>query len=81
MRGKILTWDEFRGYCKEDAYLWHESGYTTADVTEADILSEYCDDYFEDDTDNEYDDLSSCFIPAEFARRTIEYLAEIENEA
>lgn len=80
MKGKILTWDEFREYCKEDAHHWHESGYKSADVTEEDILGEYIDDYFEDDTDDEYDDLSSCFTPVEFARRTIEYLAEIENE-
>ena len=80
MRGKILTWDEFREYCKEDAYHWRESGYTTADVTEADILGEYTDDYFEDETDNEYDDLSSCFTPDEFAAKTLEYLGEIENE-
>ena len=80
MRGKILTWDEFREYCKEDAYHWHESGYTTANVTADDILGEYTDDYFEDDSDAEYDELSSCFTPDEFAAKTLEYLGEIENE-
>lgn len=79
MRGKILTWDEFRAYCKEDAYYWHESGYSIADVTEADILGEYTDDYFTDSTDD-YDELSSCFTPDEFAAKTLEYLGEIENE-
>lgn len=80
MRGKILTWDEFREYCKEDAYYWHESGYSIADVTEADILSEYSDDYFTDSTDDDYDELSSCFTADEFAAKTFEYLGEIENE-
>ena len=80
MRGKILTWDEFREYCKEDAYHWHESGYSIADVTEADILSEYSDDYFEDDSDAEYNEFSSCFTANEFAAKTLEYLGEIENE-
>lgn len=80
MRGKILTWDEFREYCKEDAYHWHESGYKSTDVTEEDILGEYSEDYFEDDSNADYDDLSSCFTDKEFASKTLEYLREIENE-
>lgn len=80
MRGKILTWDEFREYCKEDAYHWRESGYTTANVTADDILGEYSDDYFTDSTDDDYNELSSCFTADEFAAKTLEYLGEIENE-
>lgn len=80
MKGKILTWDEFREYCREDAYNWHNSSYTTKDLTEEDILNEYPEDYFKDDTNDEYDELSSCFTPDEFARKTLEYLEEIENE-
>ena len=80
MKGKILTWDEFRQYCKEDAYHWHESGYSIADVTEEDILGEYSEDYFEDDSNADYDDLSGCFTAKEFASKTLEYLREIENE-
>lgn len=80
MKGKILTWDEFREYCKEDAYHWYESGYKSTDVTEEDILDEYSEDYFEDDSNADYDDLSSCFTAKEFASKTLEYLREIENE-
>lgn len=80
MRGKILTWDQFREYCKEDAYLWYESGYTTGRLTEEDIVDEYSDDYFEDDSNADHDDLSSCFTAKEFASKTLEYLREIENE-
>ena len=80
MKGKILTWDEFREYCKEDAYHWHVSGYKSTDVTEEDILGEYSEDYFEDDSNADYDDLSSCFTAKEFASKTLEYLREIENE-
>lgn len=80
MKGKILTWDEFRTYCEEDAYNWHNSGWTSEKLTVEDILSEYSDDYFTDSTDDDYDELSSCFTPDEFAAKTLEYLGRIENE-
>ena len=80
MKAKIMTWDEFREMCREDAYNWHDSGYKASDLTTEDILSEYDSEYFGDDTNDDYDDLSSAFTPAEFAAKTLEYLEEIEEE-
>lgn len=80
MKGKILTWDEFREYCKEDAYNWYIAGYTTKNLTKKDIINEYPEDYFKDNTEDEYDELSNCFTPDEFAKKTIEYLEEIYIE-
>lgn len=80
MKAKIMTWDEFREMCREDAYNWHHSGWTSDRITAEDILNEYPEEYFSDDTDDEYDDLSSAFTPAEIADKTLEYLAEIEAE-
>lgn len=80
MKAKIMTWDEFRGMCREDAYNWHHSGWTSDKITAEDILNEYPEDYFEDDTADEYDELSSAFTPAEFAAKTLGYLEEIEAE-
>lgn len=79
MKGKILTWDEFREYCKEDAYAWYESGWSCEELTVEDILSEYTDDYFTDSTEDDYDELSRCFTADEFAAKTFEYLGEIEK--
>lgn len=81
MKAKIMTWDEFREMCREDAYNWRHSGWTSDRITAEDILNEYPEDYFEDDTADEYDELSSAFTPAEFAAKTLEYLAEIEEES
>lgn len=80
MKAKIMTWDEFREVCREDAINWHNSGWTSDKITAEDILNEYPEDYFEDDTADEYADLSSAFTPAEFAAKTLEYLEEIEEE-
>lgn len=80
MKAKIMTWDEFREMCREDAAILHDSGYKTSDLTAEDIISEYDSEYFCDDTDDDYDDLSSAFTPAEFATKTLEYLEEIEEE-
>lgn len=77
MMYKILTWDKFREICKEDAFNWHDNGYTADELTEEDILNEYPDDYFTDEyTDT--DELSSCFTPHEIAAKTLEYLSEME---
>lgn len=81
MKAKIMTWDDFREVCREDAYSWYHSGWASGKITAEDILNEYPGDYFEDDTEDEYDELSSAFTPAEFAAKTLEYLAEIEESA
>ena len=80
MKGKIMTWDDFRAMCDVDARNWLASGYTANEVTAEDILNEYPEDYFCDSTDDECDELSSCFTPDEFAAKTLEYLAESEDE-
>lgn len=80
MKAKVLTWNEFRDICREDAYNWKNSGWTADKITADDILNEYPEDYFEDDTAGEYDELSSAFTPEEFAAKTLEYLEEIEAE-
>lgn len=74
MKGKIMTWDEFREMCEMDAQNWAASGYTAKDLTPEDILNEYPEDYFCDSTDDEYDELSSCFTPDEVAIKTLGYL-------
>ena len=76
--GKILSWDDFREYCKADAHLFFESGYTADDLTTADIIAEYDKNYFCDDINSSHDDLSSCFTPEEFAKKTLEFLKELE---
>ena len=81
MKAKIMRWDDFRDMCREDAVNWHDSGYKASDLTAEDILSEYDSEYFGDDTADEYDELSSAFTPSEFAAKTLEYLAEIEESA
>lgn len=80
MKAKIMTWDEFREMCREDAAILHDNGNESSDLTVEDIVSVYDSEYFCDDTDNEYADLSSAFTPAEFAAKTLEYLEEIEEE-
>lgn len=80
MKCKILTWEDFREVCKEDAYKWYNAGYIKEELTEEDVLNEYPEDYFEDDTDDDYDELSNCFTPKDFAQKTLEYLGEIEDE-
>ena len=81
MMAKIMTWDEFREVCREDAANWAQGGYTADELTEAEIIHEYPDDYFCDSTNDEYDDLSSAFTPAEFTAQTLEYLADMTEEA
>lgn len=81
MKAKIMTWDDFREVTRADAVNWHDSGYKASDLTAEDILSEYDSEYFCDDTNDDYDDLSSAFTPAEFAAKTLEYLEEIEEDA
>lgn len=77
MKAKVLTWDEFREVCKEDAYNWFNSGYSANELTENDIINEYPDNYFSDTTESEHDELSSAFTPSEFAGQTLAYLAEM----
>jgi len=81
MMAKIMTWDEFREVCREDAANWHQNGNTIDDLGTADILNEYPDDYFCDNTDDWCDDLSHAFTPVEFVAQTLEYLAEMTEEA
>lgn len=80
MKAKIMTWDEFREVCREDAYNWYYNGWTANKLTAKDILNEYPEDYFEDDTEDWYDDLSNAFTPEEIAAKTLEYLEAIETE-
>ena len=86
MKCKIMTWDEFREMCREDAQSWYYNGYTSDELTAEDILNEYqddyfcdsTDDYFCDSTDDEYDIFTSYFTPDEVARKTLNYLKEME---
>ena len=80
MKVKIMTWDEFRAMCREDAYNWHHSGWTSDKITTEDILNEYPEGWFDNDTNSDYDELSSCFSPQEVALKTLQYLEEIESE-
>ena len=80
MEAKVLTYDKFREICKEDAYNWHNTGWFANEITEYDIIHDYPDNYFSDNTESEHDDLSSAFTPSEFAKQTLEYLEEIESE-
>lgn len=80
MSGRIMRWDDFRAMCRLDARNWHRQGYTSDTLTTKEILSLYREGWFEDDTDDDYDDLSSCFTPQEVALKTLQYLKEIENE-
>ena len=77
MKGKVMTWDEFRKMCEEDAYIWSCSGYKADELAPADILNEYDESFFSDDENTEYDDLSSFFTPDDFVIRTLEYLTKI----
>lgn len=79
MKCKIMTWDEFREMCREDAQSWYYNGYSSDELTAEDILNEYPEDYFCDSTDDEYDVLTSYFTPDEVAQRTLEYLKEMEG--
>lgn len=80
MKGKILTWNEFREICREDAFNWYHAGWRSSKITEEDILNEYPEEYFCDDTGDDYDGFSSCFIPQEFATKTIEYMEALEMD-
>ena len=80
MKAKILTYDEFKKICKEDAYNWHNAGWYANEITENDIIHDYPDNYFSDNTETEHDELSSAFAPSDFAKQTLEYLEEIESE-
>ena len=77
MKCKIMTWNEFREMCREDAQRWY--GYSSDELTAEDILNEYPEDYFCDSTDDDHDDLSSCFTPDEVAQKTLDYLEEMEG--
>lgn len=79
MKCKIMTWDEFREMCREDAQIWYYNGYSSDELTAEDILNEYPEDYFCDSTDDEYDVLTSYFTPDEVAQKTLDYLEEMEG--
>ena len=79
MKCKIMTWDEFREMCREDAQSWYYNGYSSDELTAEDILNEYPKDYFCDSTDDEYDVLTSYFTPDEVAQKTLDYLEEMEG--
>lgn len=79
MKCKIMTWDEFRGMCEMDAQNWYYSGYSFNELTAEDILNEYDESFFSDSTDDDHDDLTSCFTPDEVAQKTLDYLKEMEG--
>lgn len=79
MKAKILTWEEFRNICEEDARCWYYNTNLTSDeITEEDIIGEYPEDYFSDDSEDDTDELSSAFTPEEMAAETIKKLKELE---
>ena len=84
MKGKILSWDEFRELTETDAGLWYMNGWTSDALTVNDVLDEYDKTYFD-----EYENLdeiekicdystSNFFTPEEIAEKTIEILSKIE---
>ena len=79
MKCKIMTWDEFREMCKEDAQSWYYNGYSSDELTAEDILNEYDESFFSDSMTDEYDDCSSCFTPDEVVQRTLDYLKKMEG--
>lgn len=81
MKCKIMTWDEFREMCREDAENWYYNGYTSDELTAEDILNEYDESFFCDRTEDEYDydALTSSFTPDEVAQKTLDYLEEMEG--
>ena len=74
MKCKIMTWDEFREMCREDAQSWYYNGYSSDELTAEDILNEYPEGYFCDS-----DVLTSYFTPDEVAQKTLDYLEEMEG--
>lgn len=81
---KRMSWEEFRSCCKDDAVLWRENGYTADELTAEDVINEYgdLDEYFTDGdltSDDIFDD-ESLFSPEDFAKQTLKYLCEIEEE-
>ena len=79
MKCKIMTWDEFREMCKEDAQSWYYNGYSSDELTAEDILNEYDESFFSDSMTDEYDDCSSCFTPDEVVQTTLDYLKKMEG--
>lgn len=79
MKCKMMTWDEFREMCREDAESWYYNGYSSDELTAEDILNEYEESFFSDNTDDEYDALTSYFTPDEVAQKTLDYLEEMEG--
>lgn len=83
---KVMSWEDFRSNCMDDAFLWHDQGWKADELTEDDILNEYPDDYFdeypEEELTDEYIDFStdSYFAPENFAAQTLEYIKELEAE-
>lgn len=78
MKCKIMTRGEFREMCMEDAQSWYYNGYTSDELTAEDILNEYDESFFSDSTDDDHDDLSSCFTPDDVAQKTLDYLKGME---
>lgn len=79
MKGKILTWNDFRAVCKMDAKSWAESGWKSTELSMKDILSEYPKDYFEEYSGHECNGMY-LFTPEDFAAKTLAYLEELEKE-
>ena len=46
IKGKIMTWDEFRVRCKMDALCRYYSGYSSAELTAEDIINDYDESFF-----------------------------------
>lgn len=78
MKGKIMTWDEFRVRCKMDALCRYYSGYSSAELTAEDIINDYDESFFSDSPTDEHDELSSYFTPDEIAQKTLDYIKEME---
>lgn len=84
---KLMSWENFRETCRDDAYLWNDNGYTADELSNSDILGCYDGDYFADDPDdpetNERIDwnIENLFTPEDFCNMTRQYMREIEEEA
>lgn len=78
MKYKFLSWDQFRESCREDAFLWYTNGYTADELTAADILNEYPEEYWED-VEYAPDALSRSFTAEEIAEQTLDYIAKFEE--
>lgn len=68
MKGIYLTYEEFKHFCNEEAFLWFIGGPTYEDLTDADIVAGYPDGYFTDEEADDHDSKQAFYTPEEIAK-------------